>query len=90
SEIGLIYLRRGDFDRGIEHLRSAVRSKPDYAPAHFNLSLALRHVGEFEESLRHAEEVLRINPDFPRGRRLRDELVAARERAAGSETDGEP
>ena len=85
SEVGLIYLRRGENDRGIYHLRAALRANPDYAYAHFNLSIALSQIGELEESLRHAEEVLRIDPDFPDARELRDTLVSAMGRGAGSE-----
>jgi Flp pilus assembly protein TadD len=58
----------GRVGEAIGHLEQAVRIKPDFAEAHFNLGIALARVGRMPEAIEHLEQALRIEPDFPPAR----------------------
>jgi tetratricopeptide (TPR) repeat protein len=49
----------------IEEFRAAIRSKPDYVSAHFNLGSALARQERYEEALPEFTEALRLNPNLP-------------------------
>jgi tetratricopeptide (TPR) repeat protein len=40
----------GDLDAAISQFRAAIQAVPDYAPAHFELAIALRQLGKKEEA----------------------------------------
>ena len=44
-EPGLVYARRGEYDRAAAELRKAIESDPDEADAHYNLALVLAEQG---------------------------------------------
>ena len=46
------------------HYQEAVRLKPGYAEAHYNLGLALRTKGQLVEALAQYQEALRLKPDY--------------------------
>jgi protein O-mannosyl-transferase len=46
----------------VQHLESALRLKPDYAEAHYNLGTALERLGRFEEARQQYQQVLSIVP----------------------------
>jgi tetratricopeptide (TPR) repeat protein len=48
----------------IGHYEQALRIKPDYAHAHYNLGVALEKLGRTQEAIQHYEQALRIKPDF--------------------------
>jgi tetratricopeptide (TPR) repeat protein len=48
----------------IAEYEQAVRIKPDYVEAHFNLGLALEKMGRVPESIEHYQQVLKLRPDF--------------------------
>ena len=60
------------------HFSVAVRIKPDFAKAHYNLGLGLAMQGKLDEAIAHYSEALRINPGF---RKARSELQLALEKA---------
>ena len=43
--------QQGRFDAAIPRFQSAIRLKPDYAQAHFNLGLALAKAGQTEQAI---------------------------------------
>ena len=45
-------------------MEQALRSKPDYAEAHYNLGVVLERVGRAQEAIEHYEQALRIKPDY--------------------------
>jgi tetratricopeptide (TPR) repeat protein len=47
---GLHLLEVGDLEGAISQFRSAINSKPDYAPAHYQLGVALERKGERKEA----------------------------------------
>jgi tetratricopeptide (TPR) repeat protein len=48
----------------IGHYEEALRLKPDYAEAHYNLGVALLRLGRVPEAIGHWEQALRIKPDL--------------------------
>ena len=45
--------------------REALLRRPDYAEAHNNLGVVLRHLGNEQESVGHYREAVRLRPDYP-------------------------
>lgn len=48
----------------IPYFFEAVKIKPDFAEAHYNLGALLAGQGRLGEAIRHFSEALRIRPDF--------------------------
>ena len=53
---GTRLLNAGDLDAAISQFRSAIAATPGYAPAHYQLGLALQRKGDREESGRELKE----------------------------------
>ena len=47
------------------HFRAAIRLQPDHAQAHYNLSVLLTDLGQFDEALLELQTVRRLLPDQP-------------------------
>jgi 4-amino-4-deoxy-L-arabinose transferase-like glycosyltransferase len=75
--------RLGDDAAAVEAWRHAVRRKPDYLEAGFNLGLALERLGRTGEALQAYESLLRW---YPREALLRERLAVMR----GTARDGGP
>jgi len=56
-------LQSGQMPEAMEHYEEALRIKPDYAEAHYNLGVALYQAGRVSEAVEQFEQVLRINPN---------------------------
>jgi len=52
-----------DLDRAISHYKQALKIKPNYARANYNLGLALYEKGDYEASILHFRKALKINPE---------------------------
>ena len=53
----------GKIDGAIEHYRTALQIRPDYADAHYNLGGAFVRAGRLQEAIQEYTETLRIRPD---------------------------
>jgi len=53
-----------DLDRAIFHCKTALKIKPDYMEAHYNLGNFLEKKGHTDEAIAHYLEALRIKPDY--------------------------
>jgi protein O-GlcNAc transferase len=54
----------GRAPEAMEHWEQAIRLKPDYAEAHYNLGVALEQAGKVSEAIQHYREAVRIKPDY--------------------------
>jgi Flp pilus assembly protein TadD len=52
----------GDLSGSISQFRSAIQSVPDYAPAHFELAIALRQSGKAEEAASEFRKAAVLDP----------------------------
>ena len=52
------------FDAAIESYKQALRIKPDYADAYYNMGVALNDKGDPEAAIESYKQALRIKPDY--------------------------
>jgi Flp pilus assembly protein TadD len=61
----MILCRSGHIPEGLAHIEAALRTKPDFAPAHFIRGLALLQTGRTEEAADEFRKVLELRPNDP-------------------------
>ena len=52
------------FDAAIANYKQAIRIKPDYAEAYYNMGIALGSKGEVKAAINSYKQALQINPDY--------------------------
>jgi tetratricopeptide (TPR) repeat protein len=57
-----------------KELEQVTRMKPDYAPAHLNLGVALQQLGQTQDALTQFQEALRLEPDNKLAAQYREAL----------------
>lgn len=55
---------RGHLNQAVTQFEEAVRLKPDYAEAHYNLGNALNSLGRTPEAVAQFNEAVRLRPDY--------------------------
>ena len=78
NTLGSIFLRKQDFIGARAELQEAIRLKPDFAFAHYNLGLAHRALGDGGSARQEFETVLAIDPQFAAARSAIDRLPPVR------------
>jgi tetratricopeptide (TPR) repeat protein len=63
NNLGVAYAAAGKLEKGMAHLREALRRKPDHADAHNNLGAALADKCRFAEAIGHYRQALQLKPD---------------------------
>ena len=53
-----------NLDAAIYHYKAALKIKPDYVVAHYNLGNVLAKKGHIDDAIAHYQEALRIKPDY--------------------------
>src|SRR5439155_15292805 len=56
--------RTGRAGEAIPVLQNAVRASPEYAPAHFNLGVALNEAGQKEDALDEFDAAVKADPNY--------------------------
>jgi Flp pilus assembly protein TadD len=56
-------LKTGDYARGVQMLRLALRLKPNDAKVRYNLGMALSDLGQLDEALAHLRQAAEVVPD---------------------------
>jgi len=55
-------LNAGDLDGAISQFHAAIQSLPAYAPAHYQLGIALRSKGNKEDSAKEFQKAAELDP----------------------------
>jgi Flp pilus assembly protein TadD len=61
----MLLCRSGRIPEGLARIESALRTKPDFAPAHFTRGLALLQTGRTQEAADEFRRVLELRPNDP-------------------------
>jgi type IV pilus assembly protein PilF len=67
TELGVEYLREGNYELSKTKLQKALDLEPNYAPAHDAIAVLYARVGETKLAEKHYKKALRLNPDSARG-----------------------
>jgi Flp pilus assembly protein TadD len=68
NSLGVVLIRRGDRQPGIEALRTAVRLQPSHLEAHRNLGVTFDRLGRRDEATRHYRTFLSLTAEGHPGR----------------------
>ncbi|MDH5721602.1 MAG: tetratricopeptide repeat protein [Spirochaetia bacterium] len=60
---GIIADEEGKFDKAIDYFKRAISLNSDNFYAHYNMAIALRHKGMFEEAMSYLETAKKLRPD---------------------------
>ena len=63
--LGRVHLARGEYDRSIADLRSAIELNPGMAQAHCGLGDSMAYAGNLDDAMGCFEEAVRISPSDP-------------------------
>jgi tetratricopeptide (TPR) repeat protein len=68
----------GDFAGSIAYNQRAIALDPASSICHYNLALALRAQGRFDDAIRHFQDVLNLSPNDADATRERDRTLEMR------------
>ena len=60
----------------MEQYQQALKCRPNYAEAHYNLGLALASRGQLDEAIEHYQQALRLRPNFAKARNNLNKALA--------------
>jgi tetratricopeptide (TPR) repeat protein len=60
---GMSRYESGQYQQAIDAYRSAIRLKPDYPDANYNLGMAYSSLGQYKEAIEAYKKALRVKPD---------------------------
>lgn len=63
TQLGIEYLRKGEYELSKKKLLKAIEQKPDYAMAHDAIAILYERVGDNEQAEKHYLRGLKLNPD---------------------------
>ncbi len=64
NDEGMRLANEGRYREAMEHFRAAIRSRPDFAIAHYNLGLALERLGRRQEAAASYRDAIARQPDL--------------------------
>lgn len=92
TQMGCLYLERGDRERALTAFETAIELHPDYPDAHLHAAETLRQLGREHEAIVHWKAYLRFDNRGPWAEQTRSHLEAAGVEVAGyvgAREDGE-
>jgi len=63
TQLGIEYLRKGEYELSKKKLLKAIEQKPDYAMAHDAIAILYERVGDNEQAEKHYLRGLKLDPD---------------------------
>jgi type IV pilus assembly protein PilF len=67
TQLGVEYLRKGEYEQSRVKLEKALELEPNYAPAHDAIAVLYERVGDSALAEKHYKKSLRLKPDSARG-----------------------
>jgi type IV pilus assembly protein PilF len=67
-QLGIAYMREGDFDTALVKLQKALEADPNSATAHGTLAILYENIGENDLAEKHFRTALRLSPEDPQTR----------------------
>jgi tetratricopeptide (TPR) repeat protein len=64
NALGATYRKQGQLDKAIEAYQRAIKARPGFAEAKYNLAIAYREKGDFARAERAYQEALQANPNL--------------------------
>ena len=64
-QLGIAYMREGDFETALVKLQKALEANPDSATAHGTLAILYENIGENQLAEKHFKTALRLSPEDP-------------------------
>jgi tetratricopeptide (TPR) repeat protein len=65
ADLGLVYTKLEQYDKGIQHLEKAISLKPSHAQSHANLVVCLISTDQHKEAMACAKKAVRLDPKNP-------------------------
>ena len=70
-------IRQGQKAEAVRHYEEAIRLRPDYPAANFNLAVVYLEAGDYARALAHAQNCMRGDPRYPRAAELGQDIQRA-------------
>ncbi|MBI3812891.1 MAG: tetratricopeptide repeat protein [Nitrospinae bacterium] len=64
NNIGVEYFKNNLFDKAEKHFNQAIKLKPEFVEAYYNLGLVLAIQGRIEEAIVRFNEAIKLKPDY--------------------------
>jgi type IV pilus assembly protein PilF len=64
-QLGIAYMRQGDYDTAMKKLQKALQADPDSATVNGTLAILYENIGENQLAEKHYRTALRLSPDDP-------------------------
>ncbi|MFC1514923.1 tetratricopeptide repeat protein, partial [Candidatus Omnitrophota bacterium] len=64
NNLGALYRKKGDFQKGITNLIKATQIKPDYAEAYYNLGNLYQEIGEPAKAITLYKTAIKVRPTY--------------------------
>ena len=61
---GAVYAAFKQYDAAIDSYKHAIKIKPDYAEAHYNMGVVLQEKGELDAAIDSYKQAIKIKPDY--------------------------
>ena len=61
---GASYAALQKYDAAVDSYKQAIKFKPNYAGAYYNMGVALQNKGDFEETIDSYKQAIKIKPDY--------------------------
>ncbi|MEN8206233.1 MAG: type IV pilus biogenesis/stability protein PilW [Pseudomonadota bacterium] len=87
TELGVVYLREGNYELSKTKLDKALELEPNYAPAHDAIAVLYAKVGETSQAEKHYRKSLRINPDSARSHNNYGQFLCFQDRRKEATTE---
>ena len=85
TELGIQYLRDGEYELSLKKLQKALSLDPDMPGAHDAIAVLYERVGDITNAEKHYKKSLRLKPDSARGHNNYGQFLCAQERYVEAE-----